>query len=381
MEANQREVLTAGVLSQLANFYGIEGLGFHHNMGALPSPGALEMMTLAGGTALSGTHGGLQGIMGQALQSAVNPLTLATAGSVLPNTASAQGSVNWLGMPGLSGLTTEGSQSVGGMDDTAQAYYSTLGAGQVSAIYEPSSMQPHAGTANSAAAAAVLASQAAGNAVRSKGQLAGAVVSTAGQVAGTLISTAGQIKGQIVSNAAQVKGSVMGHAADMKGQIITDAGEVAGQAITGIARAAEIVAENKDKIMGAVGTTVGTALINAGELLLSRVNNGATHAAYITSGDYSDDAVMTDTSDTGDAVYYYEDHAATGVTDGIADSVVADSVVAPSMPSSITAQQPAPLQQSTSSYQPAAATATGAPTATATQIRTSDQWIQPGQGR
>jgi hypothetical protein len=53
--------MAAGVASQLLNFYGVEGIGMRHRLGALPAPGGLEMLALAGPASLPTPQGMVAG--------------------------------------------------------------------------------------------------------------------------------------------------------------------------------------------------------------------------------------------------------------------------------------------------------------------------------
>jgi hypothetical protein len=61
VESWQRATMAAGVAAQLMNFYGTEGVGMRHRLGALPAPGGLEMLALAGPKALPTPQGMVAG--------------------------------------------------------------------------------------------------------------------------------------------------------------------------------------------------------------------------------------------------------------------------------------------------------------------------------
>lgn len=61
VESWQRATYAAGVAAQLLNFYGTEGVGMRHRLGALPSPGGLEMLLLAGPNSLPTPRGMVAG--------------------------------------------------------------------------------------------------------------------------------------------------------------------------------------------------------------------------------------------------------------------------------------------------------------------------------
>jgi hypothetical protein len=64
VEGWQRATMAAGVASQLLNFYGVEGIGMRHRLGALPAPGGLEMLALAGPASLPTPQGMVAGEAG-----------------------------------------------------------------------------------------------------------------------------------------------------------------------------------------------------------------------------------------------------------------------------------------------------------------------------
>jgi hypothetical protein len=53
--------MAAGVAAQLTNFYGVEGIGMRHRLGAIPAPGGLEMLALAGPASLPTPQGMVAG--------------------------------------------------------------------------------------------------------------------------------------------------------------------------------------------------------------------------------------------------------------------------------------------------------------------------------
>jgi hypothetical protein len=64
VESWQRATYAAGVAAQLLNFYGTEGVGMRHRLGALPAPGGLEMLLLAGPSSLPTPRGMVAGEKG-----------------------------------------------------------------------------------------------------------------------------------------------------------------------------------------------------------------------------------------------------------------------------------------------------------------------------
>lgn len=221
IEASQRGINAAGAASQLANFYGVEGVGMRHRFGALPAPGGMELLAIAGPKALPGPLGFTAGWLGgtvEAVAASLNPLTAATVGSVAMDAASSSGLGTLVGATGLSGLglgsgmaATALSQATAPLGGIAGPAAALIGAGAAG----------RAGSGIAAANGAAAPLVGTGPASTILGG-AGAAANTALSAAGVALDAKGTVKRSVVGNAATGAGHLLGAA----GRFATHLGEL-----------------------------------------------------------------------------------------------------------------------------------------------------------